>query len=474
MKHPKGLWILSVGEGIGRFSYYGLQASFILFLVNHIKLHHSEALQLFGIYSALAFALPVLGGWIGDKLLGLRNAIFIGAFIDLLGSLVIANASSLVFFYIGVAIFLTGIGMFKPNATALVGRLYEAESKSRSDAGVTIFYAFMSLGSIIGPLCYGVLSSSVSWRCAFYSGVAMECVAVICILLGRHHLIAKGAQHIAARLTRKSLTYAFLIALIILVCVVFFEYQYFNVIYMVITAMILVFIISFLLQKDADLRSRVLLTAIIFFFGIFYYACYIQSSSSIILFLNQYVSLHIFGWKIPTQFFTTLEPIFLIALTPLMTKFLKNRGGETVILYRVFWGLLLAAGSFFIFGLSATFLHSLFLKTAFIIGGNFFLGAGELCIGPAVIIAAGRYIPPKYTSTFMGIWWFAISFSYFMGNNLIAKVLVPYRSNHVPGIQYEHVFDDIGLIVLGACLLYVLIMSMLVRTKTMNKIIRKK
>ncbi|MEO7445096.1 MAG: peptide MFS transporter [Ferruginibacter sp.] len=168
--HPPSLFILFFTEMWERFSYYGMRALLVLFLISSFadggwQWDRKDALQLYGIYTGLVYLTPILGGLIADKLIGYRKAVILGAAIMTLGHASMAMDSPM-FFYIGLGCLIIGNGLFKPNISSIVGQLY-TKNPEKKDAAYTIFYMGINAGAFLGILLCGYIGEKVNWSYGF-------------------------------------------------------------------------------------------------------------------------------------------------------------------------------------------------------------------------------------------------------------------------------------------------------------------
>ena len=177
--HPAALFVLFFTEMWERFSYYGMRALLVVFLVSEITKGgwgwtNAEAMSLYGWYTMLVYATPLIGGMIADKLTGFKKAILIGALLMTLGHASMAlEGFSQNFFFVGLALMILGNGMFKPNISSMVGQLYP-DTSSKKDAGYTIFYMGINAGAFLGSLLCGYLGEKIGWHYGFgLAGVFM-------------------------------------------------------------------------------------------------------------------------------------------------------------------------------------------------------------------------------------------------------------------------------------------------------------
>ncbi|WP_437919611.1 peptide MFS transporter [Sphingobacterium sp. LRF_L2] len=179
MGHPASLFVLFFTEMWERFSYYGMRALLVTFLITEVAKHgwgwtNAEAMELYGWYTGLVYATPLLGGMLADRLTGYKKAILMGALIMTLGHASMAlEGESRLFFYLGLGLMIIGNGLFKPNISSMVGQLYPNNS-SKKDAGYTIFYMGINAGAFLGSLLCGYIGEKIGWHYGFgLAGVFM-------------------------------------------------------------------------------------------------------------------------------------------------------------------------------------------------------------------------------------------------------------------------------------------------------------
>ena len=179
--HPRGLATLFMTEFFERFTYYGMRALLVLFLVAATDgsnpgfgIDRETAGAVYGLYTGAVFLGSLPGGWIADRLLGQRRAVFWGGMIIALGNFILAIPSTPPVFYLGLATIVIGVGLLKPNISAIVGTLYEGQPGARRDAGFSIFYMGINLGALLAPLVAGTIGEAWNWRGGFFcAGLAM-------------------------------------------------------------------------------------------------------------------------------------------------------------------------------------------------------------------------------------------------------------------------------------------------------------
>lgn len=169
--HPSGLFVLFFTEMWERFSYYGMRALLVLFLVSAVGLggwdwNPENALALYGTYTAMVYLTPILGGFIADKYMGYRRAVVLGAIIMTLGHASMAIESNPIFLYIGIGLLIIGNGFFKPNMTSIVSLMYK-DTPEKKDGAYTIFYMGVNAGAFLGIMLCGYLGETMGWSYGF-------------------------------------------------------------------------------------------------------------------------------------------------------------------------------------------------------------------------------------------------------------------------------------------------------------------
>ena len=172
-KYPQGLTTLFLVEMWERFSYYGMRAILVLFLVDQVQtgglgLATAEAAAIYGLYTASVYILALPGGWIADRFWGCRRAILVGGCIIMLGHIVLAvSGTTAAIFYLGLACIAIGTGLLKPNISTMVGQLYDKNDIGGRDAGFSFFYMGINVGAILGGLIAGYLGEIWGWHWGF-------------------------------------------------------------------------------------------------------------------------------------------------------------------------------------------------------------------------------------------------------------------------------------------------------------------
>jgi POT family proton-dependent oligopeptide transporter len=186
--HPSGLYVLFGAEAWERFSYYGMRALLVLYLVNKLGYTREGALEVYGLYTGLVYLTPLLGGYLADKLLGRRKAVLIGGILMGLGQVFLMFPATLT---LALGLLIAGNGFFKPNISTMVGGLYR-DGDTRRDGAFTIFYMGINLGALFSPIICGNLGERVSWAVGFGSAAVGMALGLAQFVFGQTHLGDSG------------------------------------------------------------------------------------------------------------------------------------------------------------------------------------------------------------------------------------------------------------------------------------------
>lgn len=360
-----------------------------------------------------------------------------------------------IYLFISFSLITLGIGLFKSNNVGLLGSLY-AINDSRKDSGFTIFYMGMNLGAILGPIIFGVIAIHYGFIFGFLLNVIGFLLSLILYKFTKRKYLL---QTVKVKLLNP---YMFLlwsgITGLLLVQVVLYQFPaIFNWALAILVLSIFIFVFSIAKHQEKQYRKHIAYILILYFFAMFYFAASMQVGSSLTLFVNRYVDRHLFNHEIPTAAFASLEPLFIILLAPILA-FLwgiwEKRHQSPAIIFRVVTGLFLAGISFIIFG-TATLQNHHFNSLTLVVLGNIPLAAGELLIGPAMMVIPTKLLPKNLHATFIGIYFLFTAFAAYIAS-LLARLSVP--SKLVQGIAaYNFAFSRIALLTFIACIVLILL-----------------
>jgi POT family proton-dependent oligopeptide transporter len=328
---PPGLRVIFMAEMWERFSYYGMRALLVLYLVNAIGYERTDALRVYGLYTGLVYLTPLLGGYIADRWLGTRLAAVIGGTVMMLGHFAMASEPLV---NVALGLLIVGNGLFKPNTTSMVGMLY-AEDDPRRAGGYTIFYMGVNVGAFLAPLIAGTLGERLGWHWGFASagvGMAFGLVALLWrqAALGRAGLRDEQGHISWADLPRVLLWCAgsvvVVLAVLALAKAVAAPWAALSGGAKLGGGALLLAVARWLPGRLGDARERQPVTAnevqrmlaigLMAFFVIFFWMGFEQAGGSMTLFADQQTDRHLLGWEIPSTWFQAINPVAILLLAP--------------------------------------------------------------------------------------------------------------------------------------------------------------
>lgn len=436
--HPRGLYVLFFTEMWERFSYYGMRAILLLFLLDKIRggmsMAEPEAAAIYGIYTASVYLLTLPGGWIADNILGQRKSIWYGGLVIMLGHIILAIPGSNTLFYVGLCTVAIGTGLLKPNISTIVGELYP-EGGARRDAAFSIFYMGINLGSFLGITIVGYLGQKVGWHYGFgAAAVGMALGMVTFRLLGQKHLSQYGNEPKKAidQPTESSgnrSMLGFLVGLSILLVILQLTgvmdlttaQGLAQAMGMLIALVAVSYFVFILVAGGLTLVEKKRVTVLFTFFlaSALFWAGFEQQGSSLQIFADRYTDLNLFGWQIPSSWFQNFNPAFILIFSPVIASlwiFLANRKISFSAPAKLATGLILLGLGYLIMVLASRIaLGGELTSPVFLTFTYLFHTLGELFLSPVGLSSFTKLSPKRYVSQLMGIWFVGTSLG-----NLIA------------------------------------------------------
>ncbi|MCK6257464.1 peptide MFS transporter [Fictibacillus sp. KIGAM418] len=433
-KHPPGLYLLFFTEMWERFSYYGMRAILVLYLTKSLisgglGISDSVAMSIYGFFTGAVYFTPMIGGYLTDRFLGKRLAITIGGVTMAIGNLVLFANQSKPAFFAGLALLIIGNGFFKPNISTLVGDLY-SKNDARKDAAFTIFYMGINIGAFFSPLIVGFLAEDFfkttvngvehfGFKFGFLAAaIGMIIGQLLFNFLGNKFLgdigkkpVGVAQNTVSDNVKKKPLT-----------------------------------------KVE---KNRVKVIVILTFFVIFFMAGFEQAGSSLTLYTDKFIDRTVFGWTVPTSWFQSLNPLFIVIFAPIISilwvKLSKSKRGDLPTPTKMAIGMMLLGAGFAVLvpaliqtgtgDSSAVKANMIFMVLTY-----FLHTIGELCLQPVGLSMTSKLAPVKLASLMMGVW---------LAGSGFANILAGQLASTTESLGYFEVFMIIGgvTIFLGLILL---------------------
>ena len=461
-----------------RFTFYGMRAVLILFLVASVAtgglgLDDKTAAAIYGLYTAAVYLAALPGGWVADRLIGAQRAVMLGGAFITAGNLLLAISTSPKGFYIGLLVIVLGVGLLKPNVSAIVAALYP-EGGARLDSAFTIFYIGINIGGALGPLVIPVAQNFFGLRAGFGAGAFFMIIGVVQFYLTRKYLgeaglraapiHAAGGDHALVPRSKEWLRlWIGVAALALTVLAVSIGWIPMDALRLghaaayVIAGMGILYFAYYFLFADltTEERRRGVVLVVLFIGCALFFSGFEQAGSSLNLFAERYTDRMILNFEIPSAWFQSLNSIFIVLCAPFFAWLwiaLARRKLNPSAPAKFALGLMLMGSGFLVMAAAAAIVaHGSKVLPYWLLMTYLLHTFGELCLSPVGLSYYTKLAPKRFVGQMMGMWFLATS----LGELVAGLIAGEFDANNVaamPG-QYMHiVYFTVGV---GAILLVI-------------------
>jgi POT family proton-dependent oligopeptide transporter len=485
--HPRGLSTLFFTEMWERFSYYGMRALLILFMTapaaaGGLGFGTARAGPIYALYVSSVYLLSVPGGWVADRVLGLRRTVFVGGVIIMSGHICLA-VPSIATFYLGLVLIAVGTGLLKSNVSVLVGKLYQPDDVRR-DAGYSIYYMGINSGALIAPIITGWLAQSdgfkrilesagirpeTSWHWGFAAAAVGMFLGLVQYVIGGKHLSPDGlhpvrpTDPVAAAKVERQVRLVGVVTLILLLVLGGFalsgvvaidaEVISRNFGWVLIAVTVGFFAWLFLLGKwTREERKSLVVIAVLFLAATVFWMAYEQAGSTLNLFAQRSVDNRMLGHSFPASWYQSLPPLFIILFAPVFAAIwvrLGSRNPSSPAKFAI--GLfLLGLGFAVMIAAATTAVSGARVSPLWLVLSYWLQTMGELCLSPVGLSAMSKLAPVRIAGLVMGVWFLALA----VGNYLAGMASSFYETVPLPKL-----FMLVTLTALGTALVLALLVK---------------
>ncbi|MDQ6813423.1 MAG: peptide MFS transporter [Bacteroidota bacterium] len=457
--HPRQLYILFFAEMWERFSFYGMKALLLAYMVTQLKFDEPKGYAILGSYAALVYTMPMFGGMMADKFLGNRKAVMFGGILMSIGHLVLAVPQGWSFFF-GMAFIICGNGFFKPNISSLVGTLY-ADNDPKKDSGFSLFYMGINIGAALGGLMCGYVGQRINWHYGFGLAGIFMIVGLVVFSAGAKSLGYRGLppdpvalkKPLLAGLSTEVIIYLATLCLVPVVVALFNQYEIMDYLMFGLGAIAIIYILFIAFKLERTDRHKLFSALILVIFSTLFWAFYEQNSGSLNLFAMRNVNMNVGSTNLPALSVNNFLPpgwvILLSFVFAWLWPALNKKGIEPSTALKFAYSFILMGIGFYIFYAACTQhkgtgLISLFSFAA----GYFFIISGELCISPIGLSMITKLSPKKMVALMMGIWFFASATGEFLAGKIGSLMSVPESVVNNPVLSlpyYANILSKIGM-----------------------------
>ncbi|TQK44980.1 POT family proton-dependent oligopeptide transporter [Streptomyces sp. SLBN-118] len=434
--HPRGLATLFMTEMWERFSYYGMRALLVLYLVSGgadaatgsqgggLAMTAATASAIYAVYVSMVYLMAMPGGWFGDRVWGARKTVTVAGFVIMAGHLSLAVPGQAMFF-VGLILVAVGSGLLKANISTMVGHLYDGPDDPRRDGGFTIFYMGINLGAFAAPLVIGTVGEKHNWHLGFALAAVGMALGLAQFLIGTRHLSEKSSvvPNPLDAAERKAILLKVASAAVVIagfygaVVVAGMYTLNWALVPLTLAGLIIPIAVLVRIKRDRSLSTveQSKMSAYIWFFvaAAVFWMIYDQGGSTLSLFADGKTGDSLFGFDFPATWFQSLNPLFVMALAPVfawMWLWLARKNQEPSTIVKFAMALVLVGGSFFVFivpmGMAgdSTKVSPMWLVSIYMIQT-----IAELCLSPVGLSVTTKMAPQKYASQMMGVWFLAVT-----------------------------------------------------------------
>jgi len=458
--HPKGLYTLFFSEMWERFCYYGMRVLLTLYLVKSLLKGDAEASLIYGAYTALIYAAPVLGGRMADKYLGYRYAILLGAVLMAIGEFMILGGTE-TFMLFGMGALIVGNGYFKANISTIVGKLYE-DGDPRRDSGFTIFYIGINIGALMATTIVAYVGETYGFKYGFgLAGIGML-AGLLIFWLGRDNYAAApglditeaGMQPVGPLKMYQAISIGSL-ALIPLCYFLISQNDWMTYLLTGLFVLVAASLIRAGIKEGTIWRDRMIALVIFMVINTVFWACFEQAGTSLTLFADRNVSRDILGWTMPasmTQFFNPAFIIIFGSIFSVMWVKLDKIGKNPSIPMKFALGILQLGAGFLVTLVGLQFADDQALVPLLTLVFLYMLHTtGELFLSPIGLSMVTKLSPKSMAGTAMGGWFLSFAMANYVGG-IIASLTGGHGDSGeslsaAEGLaKYTDVFSTIGMV----------------------------
>lgn len=460
-KYPKQLFLLFFTEMWERFTFYGMRALLILFMVSQLSYPDEKANLIYGSYQALVYAMPVFGGMLADRLMGFRRAIVWGGILMMIGNFTLAIPNSVNAFYLGMGCIVIGNGFFKPNISSMVGNLY-APGDSRRDAGFSLFYMGINIGAALGGALCGYVGQTYNWHYGFGLAGVFMILGLIVFLMGQktlgpiglppekkderkdqivitdpmdlpqdqptEMLVTVGKD--ADRKKKERFVFIGSILAIPLMSSILYYYETMNYIFAPFGLVALGYILYLAGKEPLEARLKLFAALVLTLFSILFWGFYEQGGGSLNLFADRNVNMNFMGKELSSASVNnTVNPLWVIFLSPVFGYLWLALGAKKLepnSSVKFALGLLLLGLSFYIFVIAGNMASTDGkISLGMFVLGYFVMSSGELCLSPIGLSMITKLSPGKMVGLMMGMWFLASAFGQYVAGIVGTLMAIP-------------------------------------------------
>lgn len=418
--HPIGLANLFGVELWERFSFYGMLTILGYYLYytavdGGLGLPKSTATGIVGAYGGLVYLSTVLGAWVADRLLGMERTVFYGGVVVMAGHIALAVVPGLPGVGVGLVLVALGSGALKANASSLLGTLYDKDDP-RADGGFTLFYLGINLGAFVGPLATGLLQTRAGFHYGFGAAAVGMALGLTQYVLYRRNLGTHGrvvANPLPPRAIGKVI--AVVAALAVAVAVLFMMHlvelanlsQFTTGVIVVASVMYFAVMLTSTKVSDTE-RIRVRAFIPLFIANAVFWSLFQQTFTVLAVYSDERVNWSVFGWTAPSNWIGSIEPVWIILLSPLFALMWTRLGNRAPTTPRKFAYGVIGMGAAFLLFLPMAPTTGKVVPALLVAGIMVVFAVSELLLSPIGLSVTTKLAPEAFRAQMMALFFFSV------------------------------------------------------------------
>ncbi|PKB88055.1 dipeptide/tripeptide permease DtpA [Ewingella americana] len=450
-KQPKAFYLIFSIELWERFGYYGLQGIMAVYLVKMLGLSEADSITLFSSFSALVYGFVAIGGWLGDKVLGSKRVIVLGAIVLALGYSFVAYSGHDIFWvYLGMATIAVGSGLFKANPSSLLSTCYEKDDP-RLDGAFTMYYMSVNIGSFFSMLATPWLAATYGWSVAFSLSVVGMLITLLNFMFCRKWVKRQGSKPDFQPLQFKKLLMV-LVGVAVLVFISSWLLHNQTIARLVLAVVSVGIIIVFAKETfgmQGIARRKMIVAFILMLEAIVFFVLYSQMPTSLNFFAIHNVNHDLLGINFQPEQFQALNPFWIMVASPILAAIYTKVGDKMPMPHKFAIGMVLCSCAFLVLPWGATMANEQgIVSVNWLVLSYALQSIGELMISGLGLAMVAQLVPQRLMGFIMGAWFLTTAAAAIIAGYVAGLTAVPatdITDSHASLAIYSHVFMQIGI-----------------------------
>lgn len=450
-KQPKSFYLIFSIELWERFGFYGLQGIMAVYLVRQLGMSEAESVMLFASFSALVYGLVAIGGWLGDKVLGTKRVILLGAIVLAIGYALVAwSGHDANIVYVGMATIAVGNGLFKANPSSLLSTCYEKDDP-RLDGAFTMYYMSINIGSFFSMLATPWLAARFGWSVAFALSVVGMLITVVNFLFCRHWVKQYGSKPDFAPVHMGKLL-ATLVGVVIAIAIATWLLHHQDIARLTLGVIVLGIVAVFAKETFAmqgAARRKMIVAFVLMLQAIVFFVLYMQMPTSLNFFAIRNVEHAILGIAFEPEQYQALNPFWIMVASPILAAIYNKMGDRLPMPHKFAIGMVLCSGAFLVLPLGAKFATDAgIVSVSWLILSYALQSIGELMISGLGLAMVAQLVPQRLMGFIMGSWFLTTAGAAIIAGKVANLMAVPENvTDPLVSLElYGRVFMQIGIV----------------------------